>query len=104
MYKTEEGHTPVLAAIKTAETALIAEQNSGLCGPWRQPGILQAMSEMVFAQHLPAINERLAWAQTPGGCGALRVAAEIIKKPPGACIWVSDPTWGTIFRCWAMRD
>ena len=50
---------------------------------------------MVFGEQLPVFKERLAWAQTPGGCGALRVAAEVIKKArPGACIWVSDPTWG----------
>lgn len=96
VYKTEEGNTPILRAIKAAEAALIAEQNSKVyVGPGGNEGFLQAMAEMVFADHLPALTSRLAWAQTPGGCGALRVAAEVIKKArPGACIWVSDPTWG----------
>ncbi len=96
VYKTEAGQTPVLRAIKAAETALIAEQNSKVyVGPGGNVAFLQAMAEMVFAEHLPSITERLAWAQTPGGCGALRVAAEVIKKArPNACIWVSDPTWG----------
>jgi aspartate aminotransferase len=32
--------------------------------------------------------------QTPGGCGALRIGAEIINAAaPGARVWVSDPTW-----------
>src|SRR5690606_3967066 len=38
---------------------------------------------------------RFAAVQAPGGCGALRVAAELIKTAnPSATIWVSDPTWG----------
>jgi aspartate aminotransferase len=33
--------------------------------------------------------------QTPGGCGALRVGAELIKAAtPGAAVHLSDPTWG----------
>jgi aspartate aminotransferase len=32
--------------------------------------------------------------QAPGGCGALRVAAELIQRAkPGANLWVSTPTW-----------
>ena len=32
--------------------------------------------------------------QAPGGCGALRVGAELINRAKGgASIWVSDPTW-----------
>jgi aspartate aminotransferase len=32
--------------------------------------------------------------QTPGGCGALRIGAEVIHAAmPGATVWVSDPTW-----------
>jgi aspartate aminotransferase len=96
VYKTEDGYTPVLQAIKLAEAALIAEQNTKVyVGPGGNEAFLHAMGQMVFGSHLAAISDRLAWAQTPGGCGALRVAAEVIKKArPGACIWVSDPTWG----------
>ncbi|HEY6530419.1 MAG TPA: amino acid aminotransferase [Cellvibrionaceae bacterium] len=96
VYKTEEGLTPVLQAIKLAEAALIAEQNTKVyVGPGGNEAFLQSMRQMVFGSNLATISERLAWAQTPGGCGALRVAAEVIKKArPTACIWVSDPTWG----------
>jgi aspartate aminotransferase len=32
--------------------------------------------------------------QAPGGCGALRIAAELLNRAKaGAAIWVSDPTW-----------
>lgn len=37
---------------------------------------------------------RVRTVQTPGGCGALRVAAELIERAkPGANLWVSIPTW-----------
>ena len=33
--------------------------------------------------------------QSPGGCGALRVGAELIRaSAPGVTVHVSDPTWG----------
>jgi aspartate aminotransferase len=38
---------------------------------------------------------RVRTAQTPGGCGALRVGAELIRAAaPKATVHVSDPTWG----------
>ncbi|MEY4589594.1 MAG: hypothetical protein RL497_1670 [Pseudomonadota bacterium] len=96
VYKTEEGNTPVLQAIKLAEAALIAEQKSKVyVGPGGNEAFLQAVAEMILGSALNNLHHRLAWAQTPGGCGALRLAAEVIKKArPNACIWVSDPTWG----------
>ncbi len=37
---------------------------------------------------------RAATAQTPGGTGALRVAADFVRRIiPSATIWLSDPTW-----------
>src|SRR5690606_27480598 len=37
---------------------------------------------------------RAQTAQTPGGTGALRVAADFIHtKFPGASVWLSNPTW-----------
>src|SRR5690606_20894364 len=33
-------------------------------------------------------------AQTPGGTGALRMLADLVKLArPGATVWVPDPTW-----------
>jgi aspartate aminotransferase len=37
---------------------------------------------------------RVTSIQTPGGCGALRIGAEIVHAAaPDARVWVSDPTW-----------
>jgi aspartate aminotransferase len=44
----------------------------------------------------PAHREwRARTVQTPGGCGALRVGAELIRvAAPSATVYVSDPSWG----------
>ncbi len=40
-------------------------------------------------------DRRARTAQTPGGCGALRVGAELIRAAaPAVTVHVSDPTWG----------
>lgn len=44
--------------------------------------------------HKVLLANRVTTAHTPGGTGALRVAAEFIKKAnPNATIWVTSPTW-----------
>jgi len=49
---------------------------------------------MFGRDHAVLSEQRLAGVQTPGGCGALRVAAELLKRArPDTTIWVSDPTW-----------
>jgi len=40
-------------------------------------------------------DRRVRTVQTPGGCGALRVGAELIRAAaPAVAVHVSDPTWG----------
>jgi aspartate aminotransferase len=42
-----------------------------------------------------AAQGRVRIVQAPGGCGALRVGAELIRAAaPAATVHVSDPTWG----------
>ena len=37
---------------------------------------------------------RVSSIQAPGGCGALRIAAEIVHSAaPDTRVWVSDPSW-----------
>ncbi len=53
------------------------------------------VQELIFgAEHAIVQEKRAVTAQTPGGTGALRVAADFVAKmKPGARIWVSEPTW-----------
>jgi aspartate aminotransferase len=46
-------------------------------------------------EHAARRDRRTRTVQTPGGCGALRVGAELIRAAaPTATVHVSDPTWG----------
>ena len=97
VYKNNEGLTPVMRAVQQAEQKLLAEQTTkSYIGPLGVPQFNEYMKLLVLGQRHSALNEqRVAMVQTPGGCGALRVAAELILRAhPGAAIWVSEPTWG----------
>jgi aspartate aminotransferase len=56
----------------------------------------EAVEQLVLgAAHGARGARRVRTAQTPGGCGALRVGAELIRAAaPKATVYVSDPTWG----------
>lgn len=96
IYKNEQGETPVLASVLEAEKRLLSRQTSkAYVGPAGNTAFNSAMSSLLLGQSSALAEGRFAAVQTPGGCGALRVAAELIKTAnPSATIWVSDPTWG----------
>ena len=96
VYKNDAGQTPVMAAVKAAEVQLLAQQNSKTyVGPAGNEAFVALMKQLTFGECLSSVDDRLAAVQTPGGCGALKVAAELIKTAsPTAAIWVSSPTWG----------
>jgi len=96
VYKDASGQTPVLNCVKAAERRLVEEEASksylaidGL------PQFGQLTRELLFgAGHEIITSGRSVSLQTPGGTGALRVAADFLrKKLPGATIWCSKPTW-----------
>lgn len=93
VYRTAEGETPVLRAVKKAEHHLVGTQTSkAYIGTAGDPEFNAAMQQLAFADSVDA--DRLATIQTPGGSGSLRVAAGLILlAKPGAVVWVSDPTW-----------
>jgi aspartate aminotransferase len=55
----------------------------------------QQVQELLFGSGHPFLKDRRAvTAQTPGGTGSLRVAADLLRKHfPAAKVWVSKPTW-----------
>ena len=93
VFKDAGGNTPIVAAVKQAETVLHGMQTTktykGLGG---DEGFRDAMRQMVLGDSVPA--DRVATIQTPGGTGAIRQLYEAIKKINGeATLWLSDPTW-----------
>ncbi len=96
IYKDEQGCTPVLASVKQAEEWLLGiEDSKAYVGPAGNIEFNCLISALSFgAEHPVIIDNRLATLQTPGGCGALRIAAELIRRSkPDSTIWVSTPTW-----------
>lgn len=96
VYKNAQGETPIMAAVAEAEKVRMARETSkAYVSPAGYPGANAAMEGLVYGEEHPALDHaRLASVQTPGGCGALRLAAElVIRARPGARVWVSDPTW-----------
>ncbi|GAA0235284.1 amino acid aminotransferase [Marinomonas primoryensis] len=96
VFKDEQGNTPILKAVKQAEERLLAEEKTkSYLSIEGAPAYRSAVQTLLFGNDHPIITKQLAQtAHTPGGTGALRVAAEFIKKHlPEATIWVSNPTW-----------
>ena len=96
VYKDEQGHTPILQSVKQAEERLInTETSKSYLTIEGSEAYRQAVQTLLFGAEHSIISKQLArTAHTPGGTGALRVAAEFIKKHlPDAMVWVSNPTW-----------
>lgn len=95
VYRDEHGHTPILRAVQQAQIHIQqTETSKTYIASAGNPEFNQALATFILGDAHPAANA-LSLVQAPGGCGALRVGAEFIKRVnPGATIWVSDPTWG----------
>ena len=97
VYRDLSGNTPVLDCVRRAEQAVLAAQTtkSYVAAAGREE-FNRAVEEMVLGSgHAARRDRRARTAQTPGGCGALRVGAELIRAAvPAVTVHVSDPTWG----------
>ena len=93
VYRTAEGATPVLRAVKAAEQQILESQDSkAYLGTAGEPAYNTAMQTLTFNDSVDA--ERLVTVQAPGGSGALRVAAALLTQSRENCsVWVSDPSW-----------
>jgi len=95
VYKNRSGVTPVMAAVQEAERALIEAQLTKVyLPPAGAPGFREGIHSLVMGDAAASLRSRTAVVQTPGGCGALRLGAELIHRAsPAAVILLSDPTW-----------
>ena len=93
VYKDASGKTPILDCVKRAEEKLLAsESTKGYLGIDGLAEYKRLATELTFGELVTP--ERIACVQTPGGTGALRVAADFLSNNfKGARIWVSTPTW-----------
>ncbi len=96
VFRDPKGDTPVLASVRQAEQAVLERQTSKTyVAPAGNPAFNSAMEKLVFgAGHAVFSAQRLRSIQGPGGCGALRLGAELVRlAAPQATVHVSTPTW-----------
>ena len=96
VYRNDRGETPVLEAVRKAEQAVLGRQTSKTyVAPAGNAGFNEGMERLTFGEGHPALKaNRVRSIQAPGGCGALRVGAELIMRAkPDATVYVSTPTW-----------
>ena len=97
VYRDLSGNTPILDCVRSAEKEVLAAQTTkSYVGAAGREEFNSAVEELVLGPaHATRRDRRARTLQTPGGCGALRVGAELIKAAaPNAVMHLSDPTWG----------
>ena len=96
IYMDEDGVCPVFQAVAQAQQELIDQETSKAYLP--PAGVaefnlgMQALARGVDSDAMT--TGRGSSIQAPGGCGARRIAAEIVHSAaPDTRVWVSDPSW-----------
>ncbi len=96
VYKDDQGTTPILGCIKAAERKLVETQaTKGYLPISGSPAYAANVQKLLFGAGSETVaSGRAVTIQSPGGTGALRVGADLLKKfNPEATLWVSAPTW-----------
>ena len=100
VYKDATGQTPILRCVKEAERRLVESESTKVYLPIEGlADYRQHVRKLVFGDTVDA--SRIALLQTPGGTGALRIAAGFLTAQLSAIrIWIPNPTWanhGAVF-------
>ena len=95
VYRDESGVTPVMRAVREAEAELLtAQKTKAYVGPAGNRPFADFIETLTLGDHPARRAGRVVTLQTPGGCGALRLAADLINRAArGTRIAMSDPTW-----------
>ena len=92
VYRDEEGRTPVFRAVKAAERLLLDGQDSkAYLGLEGDAGYLERLWSLVGGEAGTRVTA--AGVQTPGGSGALRLAADLVLRGGSKRVLVGQPTW-----------
>jgi aspartate/tyrosine/aromatic aminotransferase len=92
VYHDRERRSPIMRAVREAERRLLETEETKSYLDLAGHDLFNAgMTALAFGD---AARERIRAVQTPGGTGAVRVLAELIKRAwPDARMWLSGPTW-----------
>ena len=96
VYMNAEGKTTIVKAVKEAERQLLANETTKNYLTIDGVQVYNAYTQkLLFGENAEVITSgRAKTAQSLGGTGALRIAAEFIKRHTSAKnVWISNPTW-----------
>lgn len=92
VYRDETGATPIFRAVKEAERRLVETQpTKAYVGPEGDPVFLERLWTLTAGDAGKGLTT--AALQTPGGSGALRVAADLMARMGVKRIWLGLPSW-----------
>lgn len=93
VYRTNSGSTPVFAAIKAAERRLVESQDSkAYLGPEGDMGFVHGLMPWIFGSDTSRYGS-VSGMQTPGGTGAVRLAAALAARAGAKRIHLGVPSW-----------
>jgi aromatic-amino-acid transaminase len=92
VYRDETGATPIMEAVKRAERILLETRTTkAYLGPDGDPVYTELLKPIVFG---PKPSSRIVGIQSPGGTGALRLAADlIVAARADTKMHFGQPTW-----------
>lgn len=95
VYRSREGGTPIMQAVAAAQDLVVKKETTkAYTPPEGAPGFAAAiMNQLLGADHPAVVSGRAACVQTPGGCGALRLAGELLARTEARAITIGSPTW-----------
>jgi aspartate/tyrosine/aromatic aminotransferase len=96
VYQDASGQTPILESVRRAGRMVLDRQKSMSYLPIPgSPAYAVAVQRLMFGEgHEAESSGRAATSHTPGGTGALRVVADLIRQQmPKATVWLTQPTW-----------
>lgn len=93
VYKDASGHTPVMRAVREAETRILDDETTktytSLIG---EADFRNAMAALILGEDYP--QDRLASLATVAGTGAVRMGLELARLGnPDLRVFMPDPTW-----------
>ena len=96
VYYDDNGKVPVLECVKRAEQLLATEVSPRTYLPIEgMAAYVRAVQDLLLGSDAAAISEqRVVGIQALGGTGALKVAADFLKRfDTKATVWISNPSW-----------
>ncbi|MEO0410525.1 MAG: amino acid aminotransferase [Pseudomonadota bacterium] len=95
VYRDETGNTPIMTAVTKAEELLLSRETTKVYeGPRGNANFCAHIESTVFGSGNASLLERVTSLTTPGGCGALYLAAVFAKRISGnPSVWISAPSW-----------